>query len=93
MPYIDPKNRVKYATLFTEIQHIFLNLEHKDNEGELNYLVSAIVACWLNTLGREPRYADYNAIWGVLQGAAQEFYRIKIAPYEDHKRHINGDVY
>jgi hypothetical protein len=29
----------------------------------------------------------------VLESVKLEFYRRKVAPYEEHKRIVNGDVY
>jgi len=38
-------------------------------------------------------YAEMSAVRGVLADVSSEFYRRKMAPYEDMKREENGDVY
>jgi len=38
-------------------------------------------------------YAELNEVIGVLECAKQELYRRVVAPYEDGKAKINGDVY
>ena len=38
-------------------------------------------------------YKTINDIVGALEGAKAEFQRRIVAPYEDKKRQINGDVY
>jgi len=38
-------------------------------------------------------YFHYNRAMGVLASAMQEFYRRRVAPYEDVKIAENGDVY
>ena len=58
--------------------------------GELNYAITRLI---LDYLGESPKYADYNAVVGVLECVKLELYRRKIVPYEDGKMQENGDVY
>jgi hypothetical protein len=62
-----------------------------DNVGELNYTITNATLNFLDKT--EGRYADYNAAIGVLECAKLELYRRMVAPYEDHKCMVNGDVY
>lgn len=61
------------------------------NEGELNFQISTLVARYVQTHGVS--YATFNAIVGALVCAKGEFERRVVAPYEDEKRGLNGDVY
>lgn len=58
--------------------------------GELNYDLTRQVVRYL---GKEPNYAKFNEVVGVLECIKQELYRRMIAPYEDKKKAENGDVY
>lgn len=61
------------------------------NAGELNYIFTLIIKEYLEVQGES--YQAYNDIIGALEGAKLELYRRRIAPYENAKRDINGDVY
>ena len=61
------------------------------NAGELNYLFTYWIGQYL--LDKDESYQTYNDIIGALEGAKQELYRRKIAPYENIKMAKNGDVY
>lgn len=58
--------------------------------GELNFIITTEI---INYLGKDPRYADYNSVIGVLECCKLELYRRMVAPYEDVKIAENGDVY
>jgi hypothetical protein len=58
--------------------------------GELNYKITQIL---LDFVGNYADYARYNAVIGVLRCAELELYRRLVAPYEDEKKEIHGDVY
>lgn len=59
--------------------------------GELNYTITMFCIEYLKNT--EERYADYNAIIGVLESAKLEFYRRAVSKYEDKKIIENSDVY
>lgn len=86
MPYIDALDqgriRPKVAELADEVNTV----------GELNYAITQLV---LYHLQGRARYADYNAVMGVLECAKQEFYRRAVAAYEDTKilADPEGDLY
>jgi hypothetical protein len=60
--------------------------------GYLNYAITTLVQGYL---ARKPKvgYAELNEVIGVLEAAKLEFYRRRVAPYEDGKIKENGDVY
>ena len=58
------------------------------NYGQINYIITQILL-----MTRPSCYEEYNALIGVLECAKQEFYRRWVAPYEDKKREINGDIW
>ncbi len=77
MPYIKPEKRFKW--------------EDVENAGELNYHITKIINQYIKFKGKS--YQTYNDIIGALACQSQELYRRKIAPYEDRKCEVNGDVY
>lgn len=80
MPYIDPRERGYFAVA-----------NFPETPGQLNYVITKQLIQYLLTKGES--YQTYNDIIGVLEAAKLELYRRKIAPYEDQKRKVNGDVY
>lgn len=63
-----------------------------DTPGELNYELSKTVWKWIQRRGGAS-YSNLNAAIGVLECCKQELYRRVVAPYEDTKCALNGDVY
>jgi len=59
------------------------------DSGELNFLISTIV--W-SLFERQKNYATGSALRGVLHDVDAEFYRRKMAPYEDTKIASNADL-
>jgi hypothetical protein len=59
--------------------------------GELNYAITRLLVAYVRRQGK--RYETLNAVIGAVEGAKSEFYRRVVAPYEDHKCAVNGDVY
>lgn len=58
--------------------------------GELNYMITRIVDTWAVPNGD---YGAYNSVIGVLECVKQEYYRRRVAVYEDRKKEENGEVY
>lgn len=81
MPYIDPKRRDALDN----------NQDIARTAGELNYQLTMLCDGYLRTHGK--CYQTLNDVMGVLSGADKEFYRRVVAPYEDEKIKLNGDVY
>ena len=59
--------------------------------GELNFVLTKQVLRYVALKGES--YATFNDVLGALDAAAREFYRRKVAIYEDAKMYLNGDVY
>lgn len=59
--------------------------------GSLTYNLYRECLRYLNST-TECRYKDFAEVLGALEATKQEFYRRKVAPYEDVKIEENGDV-
>lgn len=60
--------------------------------GELNFKFTALIIEYVQNHSNLS-YQVINDVIGALEGAKLEFYRRVALPYEDQKRHDNGDVY
>jgi hypothetical protein len=86
MPYIDQKDRSFLSNkAVTEVG------QYCTNAGELNFVISRIVTSYFNRMDKG-NYQAANDVVGALEGAKLEFYRRAVAPYEDEKIKINGDL-
>ncbi|MGH9876366.1 MAG: DUF6899 family protein [Nitrososphaerales archaeon] len=59
--------------------------------GELNFVIMDLILNYLFPRGHN--YTNFNEVIGVLESVKQEFYRRMVAPYEDMKKQIEGDVF
>lgn len=82
MPYIKKDRRIELYTNYYETI---------DNAGELNFSITDIIITYIQRKGLNYQYI--NDVKGALQGALAEFDRQIVAPYEDSKIALNGDVY
>jgi len=87
MPYIKPDSRLPYEPPLTAL--IAEAGKSRFDPGHLNYLVSRLINAAFEA---NHCYAEANKLLGVLEAAKLEFYRRKVAPYEDVKITENGDV-
>jgi len=87
MPYIKQEEREKWDKIIEEISKLAKDIPEDKIDGELNYLITSV----LLKVYKES-YFNYNKAIGMLECAKQEFYRRKVAPYEDKKIKENGDV-
>ena len=62
-----------------------------ENAGELNYLLTMVVAGYVEEHGRS--YRTFNDVVGALDNCKDEFRRRVLHPYEDAKIAENGDVW
>ena len=85
MPYIDPGDRLNYED---EVIQLVERLENQPI-GHVNYVVSLLL--W-KLFDKNPSYTKANELHGVTGCVASEFYRRKVAPYEDQKMVENGDI-
>ena len=86
MPYISMKEQEAIDSGLPDF------IEH---EGQLNYLITKCCLIYLESIAstKEVRYPDYNTVIGALECAKQEMYRRMVVPYEEVKKHDNGDIY
>jgi hypothetical protein len=87
MPYINPAMRM---IVEDNLQYLIENIQtfnKHDIDGVVNYCVTRILHSVY-----PPKYDEYNRAMGVLSCIQHEFYRRKVAPYEDAKMRLNGDV-
>mgnify|MGYP001561261359 CR=1 FL=1 len=59
--------------------------------GELNYAITCLIKQYTEAKGIS--YSVLNEVVGVLECVKAELYRRVVAPYEDLKCGLNGDVY
>lgn len=84
MPYIVKEQREKIDAL---LKPILDYTDEKTATGILNYIITKIIH------GASKRqYSRYNELIGVLNCVRDEYYRRKVAPYEDEKCKDNGDI-
>ena len=88
MPYIDIKDRNRLDGAVKVAVDAFAGLPMEDALGDLNYLISRIVA---GVVGK-PSYRKIAMATGVLENVKQELYRRMAGPYEDKKIVENGDI-
>lgn len=86
MPYVKTRERDRLQPLADLILNTQIN-----TAGNLQYLIAILTKSFM--IGKEKKYQDHNDIMGALDGAAREYYRRKVAPYEQEKIKDNGDVY
>ena len=101
MPYINKNRRKDFdfhiADLVSELQALGTGRSVK-KPGELNYVITKLVLGYLyqkkdQEILHTPSYTDMNEVMGVLECVKAEFYRKEVAPYEDEKAELNGDVF
>jgi hypothetical protein len=81
MPYISLQQRRDVQCITTDAR----------TSGELNYEITTLIVSYLRRHGES--YGVINDIVGALESAKAEFQRRVVAPYEDLKIKLNGDVY
>jgi hypothetical protein len=90
MPYVyrEVRNELD-AVLDTLIALIPEALGKEVSDGTVNYVITRIIDAAYGMGG----YGKFNRAMGVLDCVSKEFYRRKVAPYEDIKLKENGDAY
>lgn len=76
-----------------QIQREYLDaslLPRPRDVGELNYVITKLAHDCIGRWG--DNYQAMNDVLGAFEAAKLELYRRKIAPYEDIKIKMNGDV-
>lgn len=91
MPYVSNDLRVALDPLVEELATAIKRETGGDAHGwagALNYAVTQLATA----LMPEVRYWSLELVAAVIKGAAREFERRAIAPYEDVQIAVNGDV-
>jgi hypothetical protein len=92
MPYIKQDFRDELVPLIDALAKKINEINEKNpaqtRDGLLNYSLTEI----MNQVFPDARYTDFNEIIGFLECCKLEYYRKKIAPYEDLKETENGPV-
>ncbi len=94
MPYINKEDREKYDPVIDILCHDLNGLKDNDKiAGELNYVLFRLAKslCSYECGGRR-NYARMAVVSSALSEAQAEFRRRIMAPYEDEKIEIAGDV-
>lgn len=89
MPYIKKDNKPKFQPVLHEFQDVLKKFGVTD--GDLNYLITKLCLAWAKNQGEN--YSILSDVDKTLSCAQKEFYRRKLAPYEDLKALENGDVF
>ncbi len=84
MPYIKFEDREKF--------NIYLEpmTENINSKGDLTYCLYKLCCLYLKTMTKS--YTTMSTLMSCLEDAKLEWYRKKMAPYEDQKILENGDV-
>lgn len=60
------------------------------NEGELNYCIYKLSCLLIDKMGES--YSNYSMCSSAMEHAKLEWYRKRVAPYEEKKMAENGDI-
>lgn len=93
MPYINETRRDYFDGLIINLGNAIDTINEDDSPtlaGDLNYIITSLLD---RAYPITKRYRQINEIIGVLECAKMEFYRRVAAPYEDQKKHEDGEVY
>ena len=86
MPYISSELRVKFDFHIGELDAM---LDEESWDGELNYIISRLVA---GRFLRVMRYQTIARVCGILSNVKDEFYRRLATPYENMALLQSGDL-
>lgn len=84
MPYIKQDKR---ALLDPHLQALAGEITA---EGEMNYCIYKLSCLLIEKMGES--YATYSMCGSAMEHAKLEWYRRRVAPYEDRKIAENGDI-
>jgi hypothetical protein len=90
MPYIVQEHRAIYGETLAKLLDNLL-LQGNLASGDVNYIITRIADYVFTHSG-----ANYSAgkdVLGTLEAVKLEFYRRRMAPYEDKKAKQNGEVF
>ena len=84
MPYIKKERRKVFDDF---LEKLALEVQ---NEGELNYCIYKLASLVIDRKGES--YSNLSMCSSAMEHAKLEWYRRKLAPYEDKKIEENGDI-
>lgn len=84
MPYIKQEKR---ALLDPHLEELAREVA---SEGDLNYCIYKLSSLLIAKIGES--YANYSMCGSAMEHAKLEWYRRRVAPYEDKKIVENGDI-
>ncbi len=84
MPYIKQDKRARLDPHLVELAAMVRS------EGELNYCIYKLSCLLIVKIGES--YDNYSLCSGAMEHAKLEWYRRRVAPYEDRKIAENGDI-
>ena len=90
MPYLPKEDRYDIERIIPHLSAAIL-APGTNTPGSLNFAISSLVDEIIEARGES--YGLYNAIVGALECSKLEIYRRMVAPYEDKKQKLNGDVF
>ena len=94
MPYIKRETRERFDALVESLAKLVeeeAERQAKTPAGDLNYIITTLIDKTYRNWG--DNYQDFNEKVGILECAKLELYRRRVAPYEDEKIELNGDVF
>lgn len=92
MPYIKDNYRKELKESIDQLAQKIQSIHQKNPEQTRDGLLNFAVTELLNEVFPDARYTDFNELIGFLECCKLEYYRKKIAPYEDLKEQENGSV-
>jgi hypothetical protein len=87
MPYISQEERKELDPFVDKLIEALRKSPPDRLDARLNYVVYKMLVRLYSD-----KYFDYNRTMGVLSCIAHEFYRRKVATYEDRKIQETGDI-
>lgn len=84
MPYINPDRRELLDDPLEELAR------EVQTEGELNYCIYKLASLYIAKVGES--YDSLSLCSSAMEHAKLEWYRRRVAPYEDVKIAENGDI-
>lgn len=94
MPYIPKGNRKKYDPLIERLAHTLnTRKDHDELSGDMNYVLFRLARLLCDgESGGKRGYARMAVVSSAISEAQAEFRRRVMAPYEDEKIGLAGDV-
>lgn len=87
MPYISQDERRELDPAIDVLLSKLKTSPQERLDGRLNYVIYRLLISLY-----QPSYFNYNRALGVLSAVTNEFYRRRVAPYEDRKVAEHGDI-